>query len=53
MELETMEPNPVWTEEAYADTVAAAAAILARHADRRTVKAEDVETYYELEPYFG
>ena len=21
MELETMEPNPVWTEEAYADTV--------------------------------
>jgi histone H3/H4 len=38
--------------ESYADTVAAAAAILARHADRRTAKAEDVETYYELEPYF-
>ena len=39
--------------ESYADTVADAAAILARHADRRTVKTEDVETYYELEPYFG
>jgi histone H3/H4 len=38
--------------ESYADTVAAAAAILARHADRRTIKAEDVEAYYELEPYF-
>ena len=38
--------------EAYADRVAAAAAVLARHADRRTVKAEDVETYYDLEPYF-
>ena len=39
--------------ESYADTVADASAILARHADRRTVKTEDVETYYELEPYFG
>jgi histone H3/H4 len=38
--------------EAYADRVAAAAAVLARHADRRTVKAEDVQTYYELGPYF-
>ncbi len=38
--------------ESYADTVSTAAAILARHADRRTVKAEDIETYYELEPYF-
>ena len=38
--------------EAYADRVAAAAAFLARHADRRTVKAEDVDAYYELEPYF-
>ena len=38
--------------ESYADRVAAAAAALARHADRRTVKAEDVETYYDLEPYF-
>jgi len=38
--------------EAYADDVAAAAALLARHADRRTIKAEDVEAYYELEPYF-
>jgi histone H3/H4 len=38
--------------EAYADDVAAAAASLARHADRRTVKADDVETYYELAQYF-
>ncbi|UWM56897.1 NFYB/HAP3 family transcription factor subunit [Salinirubellus salinus] len=38
--------------EAYADRVAAAAAVLARHAARRTVKAEDVETYYELQRYF-
>ncbi|WP_310736345.1 histone family protein [Salinarchaeum laminariae] len=34
--------------EDYADNVAAAAATLARHADRRTVKAEDVETYFAL-----
>jgi len=38
--------------EAYADDVAAAAATLARHAQRRTVKAEDVQAYYELEQYF-
>ncbi len=38
--------------EAYADRVAAAATILADHADRRTVKAEDIETYYDLETYF-
>ncbi|MFC7132628.1 MULTISPECIES: histone [Salinibaculum] len=38
--------------EAYADDVAAAAASLARHAERRTVKAEDIEVYYELETYF-
>ncbi|WP_255151290.1 histone [Halorarius halobius] len=38
--------------ESYADTVAAAAAVLARHADRRTVKREDVETYVELGPYY-
>ncbi len=38
--------------ESYADTVSTAAAILARHADRRTIKAEDIETYYELRPYF-
>ena len=38
--------------ESYADTVSTAAAILARHADRRTIKAADVETYYELEPHF-
>ncbi|PSQ43795.1 aldolase [Halobacteriales archaeon SW_7_68_16] len=34
--------------EAYADDVAAAAATLARHADRRTIKAEDVEVYFDL-----
>ncbi|WP_435180873.1 histone family protein [Halorussus sp. AFM4] len=34
--------------EDYADNVARAAAVLARHADRRTVKAEDIETYFEL-----
>lgn len=34
--------------EDYADNVARAAAILARHADRRTVKAEDIDTYFEL-----
>lgn len=34
--------------EAYADDVADAAATLARHAGRRTVKAEDVRTYIEL-----
>ena len=38
--------------ETYADRVAAAAAILARHAARRTIKAEDVTAYYELQPYF-
>jgi histone H3/H4 len=38
--------------EAYADEVAAAAADLARHADRRTVKAEDVDRYFDLEQYF-
>jgi histone H3/H4 len=34
--------------EDYADNVAEAAATLARHADRRTIKAEDIETYFEL-----
>jgi histone H3/H4 len=34
--------------EDYADNVAAAAATLARHADRRTIKAEDIETYFTL-----
>jgi histone H3/H4 len=34
--------------EGYADNVAAAAATLARHADRRTVQAEDIETYFAL-----
>jgi histone H3/H4 len=34
--------------EDYADNVAKAAATLARHADRRTVKAEDIDTYFKL-----
>ena len=34
--------------EDYADEVAGAAATLARHADRRTIQAEDVETYFAL-----
>lgn len=34
--------------EAYADGVAESAALLARHADRRTVQASDVETYFRL-----
>ena len=38
--------------ESYADDVAAAAAVLAAHADRRTVKGEDVAVYYDLELYF-
>ena len=38
--------------ESFADTVAAAAAVLARHAARRTVKATDVATYFELQPYY-
>jgi histone H3/H4 len=38
--------------ESYADEVAAAAALLARHADRRTIKAEDIQLYFELAQYF-
>ncbi|WP_415378632.1 histone family protein [Halosimplex sp. TS25] len=38
--------------EVFADRVAAAAADLARHADRRTVKAEDVEAYFRLAQYY-
>jgi histone H3/H4 len=38
--------------EAYAEEIAAAAAFLARHAGRRTIKSEDVEGYFELEQYF-
>jgi histone H3/H4 len=38
--------------ESFADDVAAAAADLARHADRRTIKGEDVEAYFELEQYY-
>ena len=38
--------------EAFANEVAAAAALLARHAQRRTIKAADIEIYFELEHYF-
>jgi len=38
--------------EAFADDVAAAAALLAHHADRRTVKGEDIAAYFDLEQYF-
>lgn len=38
--------------EGYARNVATAAAALARHAGRRTVKADDVRTYFELQQYF-
>ncbi|WP_313691560.1 histone [Halorarum halobium] len=34
--------------EDYADNVARAATILAHHANRRTVQAEDIETYFAL-----
>ena len=34
--------------EDYADNVASAAATLAQHADRRTIQAEDIETYFDL-----
>ncbi|MFP8952834.1 histone family protein [Natrialbaceae archaeon A-arb3/5] len=34
--------------EDYADNVARAAAILARHADRRTIIDDDIETYFSL-----
>ena len=38
--------------ESFADDVAAAAAALARHADRRTVTAADIEMYFELATYY-
>ncbi|ELY56629.1 histone family protein [Natronolimnohabitans innermongolicus] len=34
--------------EDYADNVARAAAILAHHADRRTITEDDIETYFSL-----
>jgi histone H3/H4 len=36
------------TLESFADDVSGSAATLARHADRRTVKGEDVETYFAV-----
>lgn len=38
--------------ERYAGRVASAAAVLARHAGRRTITLADIETYSELEPYY-
>jgi histone H3/H4 len=38
--------------ESYAEDVASVASLLARHADRRTVKTEDIEAHFELRPYF-
>jgi histone H3/H4 len=38
--------------EAFADDVAAAAAVLARHADRRTIKDEDVAAYFAVGQYY-
>jgi len=38
--------------EGWADNVATAAAMLARHGTRRTVKREDIEAYFELQQYF-
>jgi len=37
--------------ESWAATVATAAAMLARHADRRTVKSEDIELYFDLQQH--
>ncbi len=39
--------------ESYAGDVAAAAALLARHANRRTIKTADIEAYFDLGRYFG
>lgn len=36
--------------EDYGDTIASGALVLANHADRRTVKAEDIEAYVTLKP---
>lgn len=36
------------TLESFADEVAEGAALLARHADRRTIKAEDIRAYFRL-----
>jgi histone H3/H4 len=38
--------------EGFAGDVGAAAAYLARHADRRTIKAADVRAYFDLRQYF-
>ncbi len=38
--------------EAFANRIAAAAALLARHAQRRTITADDIGQYFQLEHYF-
>jgi histone H3/H4 len=38
--------------EDYADDIAATTRILARHADRRTIKSDDIEVYFDIEQYF-
>lgn len=38
--------------EAYAEDIAATAAILARHANRRTIKVDDIDRYFDIAPYF-
>jgi histone H3/H4 len=38
--------------EAFANQIAAAAALLARHAQRRTITADDIGQYFQLEHYF-
>lgn len=38
--------------ESYATAIAATAAAFARHADRRTIKSEDIELYFDIEQYF-
>jgi histone H3/H4 len=38
--------------EDYADDIAATTRILARHADRRTIKSDDIEVYFDIQQYF-
>jgi histone H3/H4 len=38
--------------EEYAEDIATAASMFARHAGRRTIKSEDVDIYFRVEQYF-